>query len=404
VSETLFESSRFWDAHAVRDPLWAVLSDADKANRGWDVQRFFATGVNELRQLFYDLEVLGIQGGRQSALDFGCGVGRLSQALAEYFDRVVGVDVSARMVDVAAQLNRHATTVSYICNEEPHLRIFPSGVFDFTYSNLVLQHIAPALTIGYVKEFFRVTRPGGLVVFQLPSHRRVPQQAVEAAGPSGMPEHAYRASISLAARPPARLRPGDSASLLVDVANISGYPWSQQRHGVLRVGNHWLTDVAPPRLLLQDDGRSALPELVHPGESCRVSLVVTAPVVAGAYLCELDLAHEGVRWFHDLGSAVVRFQIAVAEPHAEDPAERLPSPDRHDPKNQPPPTHSLAAPGDLTAPDPGGFPMFGIDANTVAQLIRDEGAQLLNRLDDHSCGREWVSYRYVARNPITRGE
>src|SRR5438445_9101994 len=70
VTERLRDSQRLWDRHAAADPLWAVLSDP-------------AT-------LLYELGCL-IEVRREAALDFGCGVGRLTQALAPHFARVVGV-------------------------------------------------------------------------------------------------------------------------------------------------------------------------------------------------------------------------------------------------------------------------------------------------------------------------
>jgi tRNA/tmRNA/rRNA uracil-C5-methylase (TrmA/RlmC/RlmD family) len=91
VTDVLGKSRTFWDAHAERDPLWAVLSEAGKEERKWDVRRFFQTGVNEVALIFYQLDSHGVDVKNGCALDFGCGVGRLTQALAPRFERVVGV-------------------------------------------------------------------------------------------------------------------------------------------------------------------------------------------------------------------------------------------------------------------------------------------------------------------------
>ena len=89
------EDQTFWDEFAKYDPLWAILSDPTKAGRLWDLPRFLETGKREISLLFYQLRALGLEIERTAALDFGCGVGRLSQPLAAHFQRVVGVDVSA---------------------------------------------------------------------------------------------------------------------------------------------------------------------------------------------------------------------------------------------------------------------------------------------------------------------
>src|SRR5215472_8256894 len=96
-----------WDACARNDPLWAIITDPRKRGNRWDVSEFFGTGVVEITGVLGYIQSLGISLPRERALDFGCGVGRLSQALAEYFNEVHGVDVSPSMVELARQYNRH---------------------------------------------------------------------------------------------------------------------------------------------------------------------------------------------------------------------------------------------------------------------------------------------------------
>lgn len=91
-----------WDWHAAENPLWAILSDPAKPDRRWNLSRFLQTGVREIEALRYDLAARQIELGRASALDFGCGVGRLTQALAPHFAQVVGVDISPKMIDIAS--------------------------------------------------------------------------------------------------------------------------------------------------------------------------------------------------------------------------------------------------------------------------------------------------------------
>ena len=146
MTARLDDSQRFWDAHARRDPLWAVLSEAGKEARRWDVRRFFQTGLNEVALMFYELESRGIAVNHGAALDFGCGVGRLTQALAARFAQVVGVDVSPRMIETATALNPFPERARFVWNGEPHLRQFDDATFDFIYTNLVLQHIVPEIS------------------------------------------------------------------------------------------------------------------------------------------------------------------------------------------------------------------------------------------------------------------
>jgi ubiquinone/menaquinone biosynthesis C-methylase UbiE len=114
---------------------------------------------------------LGYPQRRETALDFGCGVGRLTRALAKHFGACYGVDISESMISRATRLNKSVPNCSFFVNSVPDLRRFSSDFFDLTYSNLVLQHLSSTRMIkSYLSEFVRTLRVGGLVRFQLPSH------------------------------------------------------------------------------------------------------------------------------------------------------------------------------------------------------------------------------------------
>lgn len=150
------------------DPLYAVLSRRELRHNKWDPAEFFETGKREIKEILEYVDQLGLPLLRQRALDFGCGVGRLSQALAEHFERVVGVDIAESMVERAREFNRRGDRVEYRVNTADDLRSL-DGSFDFIYSNITLQHIPPEPAAKYVREFFRLLRPGGVTIFQVPS-------------------------------------------------------------------------------------------------------------------------------------------------------------------------------------------------------------------------------------------
>jgi len=155
-----------WDALAKINPMWAVLTNSER----WQVEEFFETGVMEIDALMQYIEKsLQFSFEKGKVLDFGCGVGRLSQALAEYFDEVYGVDIAPSMVELAREYNKYGDKCKYYLNSADNLNIFPDNTFDFIYSNITLQHIEPRYTRNYIKEFLRILVPGGLLVFQLPS-------------------------------------------------------------------------------------------------------------------------------------------------------------------------------------------------------------------------------------------
>jgi len=155
------------------DPMYAVLSHRNMRGKKWNSEDFFRTGQDEIKQVVEYLSEVTPELSLHRTLDFGCGVGRLTQALAEYADEVVGVDISESMLTEARRFNRFDERVRYVVNTEPNLSQFPDGHFDLVYSNITLQHIPPRYAKQYIADFFRVVREGGVVLFQLRSGPRI---------------------------------------------------------------------------------------------------------------------------------------------------------------------------------------------------------------------------------------
>lgn len=164
---------RVWDALAQSDPLWTVCTDPTKQNRQWTSKELFETGDMEVETIIAHARSLGLTpetSGR--ALDFGCGVGRLTQALSKHFVECHGVDISPAMIATAIELAGRNPKCNYRVNDSPHLACFADRFFDFIYSSIVLQHIEPQYVSTYLREFIRVLKPGGILVFQIPDRRK----------------------------------------------------------------------------------------------------------------------------------------------------------------------------------------------------------------------------------------
>jgi len=153
------------------DPLWAVLTSRDKKGGKWDPGEFFATGQREIESVMAYLKAKGFGVPRQAALDFGCGVGRLTQALAEHFEVVTGVDIAESMVAAADRFNKFPDRCRFVVNTAPNLACLPDASFDFVYSNITLQHMPPDNAREFIREFIRLLRLEGIALFQMPSDR-----------------------------------------------------------------------------------------------------------------------------------------------------------------------------------------------------------------------------------------
>lgn len=394
--------ARDWEAFGKVDPLFGILSDPAKHGGRWDVAEFFASGDAHVRNLFRILEARNIEITGGACLDFGCGVGRLTVPLSERFERTVGIDVAPSMIQRAREFHHARRTCEFVVNRAADLRQFPAGSFAFVHSCLVLQHIAPEISLGYVREFFRVAGPGGLVVFQLPAEQRS-ESAITAT--TALPDGGYVAHI-VVHDSPGIVAVSQAVPLSLTVTNASTAVW---RHDLtagrfLTVANHWLGgDGATARY---DDGRVKLPRTLAPGESAAVTLIVTAPAEAGRYQIEVDMVQEAVCWFAQKGSPTARVPVVVTTDSASVPTSSSvtvasvaetpgSSADHGEPR---------AAQGWLRRMSERfrprrrpTFSMHTVPRAEVEAVIRDSGGQLLAAIDDNAAGAGWQSFTYVCR-------
>ncbi len=171
-SEASFADYReAWQRNADVDPLWVILTSRDKTGRRWEPEAFFATGRDEIARVFGFMARMRIAPEYQRRfLDFGCGVGRTSRALIERFDSGIGVDISARMIDLARQysaFDSKQTDLQVV--ESTDIGFVPDRSIDFVYCHLVLQHMPPKFQRAVISEFLRVLARGGVAAFQTPT-------------------------------------------------------------------------------------------------------------------------------------------------------------------------------------------------------------------------------------------
>jgi SAM-dependent methyltransferase len=146
------------------------LTEPKYRHGGGDVTEFLQGGEGAVRDLLVQADELGIGAGRDSALDFGCGVGRLTGGLSNYFAKAIGVDVAPSMLVTARKLHSDRDNCEFTLNQANDLRWIPDASFDFVLCLLVLQHLDSTESMEtFLREFVRVLKPGGAIVVQLPS-------------------------------------------------------------------------------------------------------------------------------------------------------------------------------------------------------------------------------------------
>jgi len=105
-------------------------------------------------------------GDDRTVVEIGCGIGRMTAALAEHFGRVVGLDIAPALLEEASARNKHAHVRFELADGS---RVQPRSVSqaDTVFSYEVFYYIAPPVVEQYFQDVHRLLRPGGEFVFQL---------------------------------------------------------------------------------------------------------------------------------------------------------------------------------------------------------------------------------------------
>lgn len=162
--ETAAHMAEFWNARARENANYFVDNRLDY-NDG-DEAQLWREGEADL------LRMLGSVGARlepqDTVLDVGCGVGRLTRALAGRAEHVHGIDVSAEMLARASANLAGVANVTLHQGDGTGLGPIADASVDAVISLVVFQHIPdPVVTLGYVREIGRVLSPGGWAAFQV---------------------------------------------------------------------------------------------------------------------------------------------------------------------------------------------------------------------------------------------
>lgn len=153
---------RFWDDAARRNAAWYVDTGLDYGNP--DMGAFFETGRRIVGVALDQSPVVPAR--HELAVEIGSGLGRNCLALAERFDRVVGIDIAPEMVRQARELVTEPRC-RFDVGDGATLPGVADGSADFVLSFTVFQHIPDAeVILRYLAEAGRVLRPGGVCSFQ----------------------------------------------------------------------------------------------------------------------------------------------------------------------------------------------------------------------------------------------
>jgi len=154
-----------WDRRAREDASYYVAFGRRKQSK----DEFFGSAKELVHGLLHEFKHFpaGAPLSELSAIEIGCGPGRVMLPLSEHFGYVTGVDVSGEMVELARRNLEGVPNAEVRQSSGSDLSGFEDESFDFCYSYAVFQHIPDREAIwSYLREARRVLKPGGLLKAQ----------------------------------------------------------------------------------------------------------------------------------------------------------------------------------------------------------------------------------------------
>jgi SAM-dependent methyltransferase len=172
--DRLFEHIKAkWTSLGEAKPHWSVLSNPLFAGEITPEveQRFYGTGAVELKEV----QALLDRAGRSTdefadMVEYGCGLGRMTLQFGRIIPRVTGLDISTAHLRLARDMAERmgAANVAFETADLPDFGM--RDPFDFWYSRIVLQHNPPPLIKAILRRALERLRPGGVAIFQVPTH------------------------------------------------------------------------------------------------------------------------------------------------------------------------------------------------------------------------------------------
>lgn len=174
LSELIDRVAAAWRTLGDEKPHWSVLSSdrflPDQIRDQEDA--FHASGAGDVGQL---LDILAYVGRPPEQFDtiveYGCGLGRMTNHLAQHFGNVSGCDISSSHLALARAYSERLGRTNIRYREISDSQFALAEPIDLWFSVIVLQHNPPPVIAAILRRCFSLLRPGGLAIFQVPTYR-----------------------------------------------------------------------------------------------------------------------------------------------------------------------------------------------------------------------------------------
>jgi SAM-dependent methyltransferase len=173
--EAIFEKVQGeWHRLGEEDPLWAVLSleKYHESTRSDIIDEFYSTGFGDIDVIEKTLIRNEISLPAQATvLELGCGAGRVTSHLAKKFEKVIGVDISKTMLEVAKKrfMEENIDNASFLLlNTVDEFDKLPKC--DLLFSFIAFQHSPPPVISRAIRGAIRSLNINGVAIFQVPTY------------------------------------------------------------------------------------------------------------------------------------------------------------------------------------------------------------------------------------------
>lgn len=171
-------TSQVWRGLGETNALWSVITDdslrADRNLTPAQVNAFYKGGRGDIDYIRAFVRRAGHQMSDFAvAVEYGCGVGRVTHWLAKEFAHIHAYDISTSHLDAArGYLDRKGIGNVTFHLVEKRNDLASLTDFDFFVSMIVLQHNPPPVIMDILERAFRGLNVNGLAVFQVPTYHR----------------------------------------------------------------------------------------------------------------------------------------------------------------------------------------------------------------------------------------
>ncbi len=164
--EDIKESKEKWSRLADQDPRGYVVTNkkisTDDKNYRESGRETYTRYISEDELLQKKLKSLNAK----TAIDIGCGTGRITEFFGNDFEKVYGTDIARNMIEEAKRTFPDSKFV-FVETDGAHLP-FPDKSIDFSFSFATFQHMPDEETvITNFSDIYKILRPGGLFKVQL---------------------------------------------------------------------------------------------------------------------------------------------------------------------------------------------------------------------------------------------